>query len=135
VTSKRKGQPEYSVTYTWEDAKRAGLTSKDTYQKYPKDMLYWKAAGRAAKRQWADVLKGIAIRENMDEMETVEVEKVKVYPTEAPAPEKPKEEPKPEPKKGPGRPPKAEKAPEPQPEPEKPVQSQPEAPAAPWKRK
>lgn len=130
VTSKRKGQPEYSVTYTWEDAKRAGLTTKDTYQKYPKDMLYWKAAGRVAKRQWADVLKGIAIRENMDEMETVEVEKVKVYPTEAPAPEKPKEEPKPEPKK-PGRPPKAEKAPEPQPEPEKPVQSQPEAPAAP----
>ena len=134
VTSKRKGQPEYSVTYTWEDAKRAGLTSKDTYQKYPKDMLYWKAAGRVAKRQWADVLKGIAIRENMDEMEPVEVDQVRVYPTDSPAPEKPKDEPKPEPKpepKKPGRPPKAEKAPEPQPEPEKPAQSQPEAPAAP----
>ncbi len=135
VTSKRKGQPEYSVTYTWEDAKRAGLTSKDTYQKYPKDMLYWKAAGRVAKRQWADVLKGIAIRENMDEMETVEVERVQVYPAAAPAPEKPMPEPKPaepmpEPeKKKPGRPAKAEKAPEPQPEPEKPAQSQPEAPA------
>ena len=134
VISKRKGQPEYSFTYTWEDAKRAGLTSKDTYQKYPKDMLYWKAAGRVSKRQWADVLKGIAIRENMDEMESVEVDQVRVYP-DSPAPEKPKDEPKPEApkaeKKGPGRPPKTEKAPEPQPEPEKPVQSQPEAPAAP----
>lgn len=67
ITAKRKGAAEYSYTYTWEDAKTAGLTSKDTYQKYPKDMLYWKALGRVAKRLFPDVLKGIAIREIADD--------------------------------------------------------------------
>ncbi len=73
ITSKRKGHPEYSSTYTWDDAKKAGLSGKDTYQKYPKDMLYWKALGRVAKRLYADVLKGVAIRENMDEPEMRDV--------------------------------------------------------------
>ena len=92
ITAKRKGAAEYSYTYTWEDAKVAGLTSKDTYQKYPKDMLYWKALGRVSKRLFPDVLKGIAIREIADDGDlkeefpgAVEVEAVPAQAAEAPA--------------------------------------------------
>ena len=95
IKTKRTGMPEYVYTYSWADAERAGLTGKDTYQKYPKDMLYWKCLGRISKRIYADILKGIAIRENMDEpMETesvghIEIVKpVKAEPkVPAPAPE------------------------------------------------
>lgn len=79
IKTKRTGMPEYSYTYSWADAEKAGLTGKDTYQKYPKDMLYWKCLGRISKRIYADILKGIAIRENMDEpMETESVGRVEI---------------------------------------------------------
>jgi hypothetical protein len=93
VTTKRKGVAEYSYTFSWEDAKLAGLTAKDTYQKYRKDMLYWKALGRVSKRYWADVLKGITIREIADDGDlkeefpgAVEVEATTAQAAEAPAP-------------------------------------------------
>lgn len=86
IKTKRKGMPEYSYTYSWADAEKAGLVGKDTYQKYPKDMLYWKCLGRVGKRIYADVMKGIAIREIADEMETEYVGRVEV---EEPKPEKP----------------------------------------------
>lgn len=91
IKTKRKGMPEYVYTYSWADAVKAGLSGKDTYQKNPKDMLYWKCLGRVSKRNYADVLKGIAIRENMDEpMETESVGVVEIVkPTKvAPAEEK-----------------------------------------------
>lgn len=79
IKTKRSGMPEYVYTYSWADAEKAGLTGKDTYQKYPKDMLYWKCLGRVSKRNYADVLKGIAIRENMDEpIETESVGHVEI---------------------------------------------------------
>lgn len=105
IKTKRKGMPEYTFTYTWADAEKAGLTGKDTYQKYGKDMLYWKGLGRVGKRVYADVLKGIAIREIAEELEPEFVGRVQV------------EEPKPEKKTR-----KAAASPEPEKPTEKPVE-------------
>lgn len=91
IKTKRKGMPEYSYTYSWADAEKAGLAGKDTYQKYPKDMLYWKCLGRVGKRTYADILKGIAIREIAEEMEVEHVGQVVV---EQPKTEKPPKAPK-----------------------------------------
>ena len=46
VEGKRKGGIEYSITYTMEDAKRAGLVkSGSAWEKYPANMLKWRAIG------------------------------------------------------------------------------------------
>jgi hypothetical protein len=119
ATGKRKGDTEsHTETFSMEDAKVAGFDKKDTYLKHPKDMLMWKALHRLYKFLWADVIKGISIREvaediPMEEVGTVVIEEPKKAidkpAAAAPAPEK-AEEPK---KRGPGRPPKAEPTEEP----------------------
>ena len=52
---------EMSVTFTIDDAKRAGLVStSNNYAKYPSDMLWAKAVSRIARRLFADVLMGFS---------------------------------------------------------------------------
>ena len=50
-----------TVTFTAEDAKRAGLTpkSKPTYGQYPQMMLTWRAVSFAARLYYADVISGL----------------------------------------------------------------------------
>ncbi len=72
---KRRGQPEVRRTFSWGDAKRAGLLNKDgTWKTYPKRMLQMRARGFCLRDGAADVLKGMAIREEVEDYE-VEVEK------------------------------------------------------------
>jgi hypothetical protein len=49
-----------TVSFTKEDAKRAGLWNQDTYQSYPQQMLAWRAISRAARIYYADVLMGVS---------------------------------------------------------------------------
>jgi hypothetical protein len=64
----RKGESKPHVgKFSFRDAQRAGLTSKDTYKGYPQDMLMWKARARAFRAAFPDVLKGVSFREDMDE--------------------------------------------------------------------
>lgn len=39
----RGNEPPYTASFTEEDAKRAGLLSKDNYMNYPEEMYYWRA--------------------------------------------------------------------------------------------
>ena len=50
-----------TVSFTAEDAKRAGLTpkSKPTYGQYPQMMLTWRAVSFAARLYYADVISGL----------------------------------------------------------------------------
>ncbi len=48
-----------AVSYTWADASKAGLTGKDNWKKYPKDMLFAAAIRQGARRYCADILRGI----------------------------------------------------------------------------
>jgi len=64
VTLKRKERSPKTATFTWKDAQAAGLASKtDTWGKYRKDMLLWRARHKAGDALFADALKGIAPRE------------------------------------------------------------------------
>lgn len=51
--------------FSWEDAKRASLAGKSIYQSYPKRMLQMRARWFAMRDGFADVLKGIAGREEL----------------------------------------------------------------------
>jgi hypothetical protein len=60
VTLKRRGRSQVVVTYTMDDAKKAGLAGKQgPWQTAPKRMLQMRAFAFAARDLFADALKGI----------------------------------------------------------------------------
>lgn len=67
-TVKRRGEPEYTVVFTVDDAKRAGLFGKQgPWQQSPKRMMKLRARAFALRDKFTDVLRGIAIaEESMD---------------------------------------------------------------------
>lgn len=64
-TLKRKGKPDVTGEFSWDDAVRADLHTKDTYKKYPKRMLKMRARAWALRDQFSDALRGLAIREEV----------------------------------------------------------------------
>jgi hypothetical protein len=71
------------VTFSWQDAKRAGLTGKDTYKSYGEDMLIWKAVARAARRYFSDVIGGVSTEEDARTYEPTPYVPVTVQPSNA----------------------------------------------------
>lgn len=72
VTLKRRGRSAVVVTYTMDDAKKAGLAGKQgPWQTAPKRMLQMRARAFAARDLFADALKGIK-----------SVEELRDYPTD-----------------------------------------------------
>lgn len=69
--SKRKGKRETVRTFSHEDAKKAGLLTKDTYQKYERRMLFNRSRAWALRDDYSDVLKGLRITE--EEQDIIEV--------------------------------------------------------------
>ena len=68
-TARRKGNTKSTVReFTWAEAKRAGLTSKDTYRKWGDDMLGARSWGRLAKHLFSDVLLGMALTEELRDL-------------------------------------------------------------------
>lgn len=57
----REGEEIKQKTFSVRDAERAGLLSRDTYKKYPQDMLIARARARALRYDFADSLSGLAI--------------------------------------------------------------------------
>lgn len=61
---KRRGKPARVESFSYADAKAAGLVAKNpNYDKYTKDQLAWKARWRAARPEFADVFHGMYIVE------------------------------------------------------------------------
>jgi len=78
---KRKGVAEPIIReFSYEDAKRAKLLNKTIYISYWPRMLQMRARSWGLRDGWADVLKGIAIREEVDDYEVVEAPKVLAMP-------------------------------------------------------
>lgn len=67
---KREGAPEQIRRFSWSDAERAGLTSKDTYKKYPKRMLQVRARAWAVRDVFPDALKGCGVVEEVRDIPT-----------------------------------------------------------------
>lgn len=65
---------EMSVTFTMEQAQRAGLTRNPTWQSYPEDMLWSRALSRLARRLFADVIGNAYVEGEVSDIIPVEVE-------------------------------------------------------------
>ena len=72
-TIKRRGEPEpISRTFTVADAKQAGLFGKQgPWTQYPQRMLQLRARAFALRDGFPDVLKGLAVREEVEDYVTV----------------------------------------------------------------
>jgi hypothetical protein len=69
VTMLRRGRPTpVTQRFSTDDAKRAGLTTKDTWQNYPQRMVVMRARAWVMRNLFADVLRGLAIREEMEDI-------------------------------------------------------------------
>lgn len=65
-TVKRRGEQEYTYSFSKEEAKQAGLLGKTgPWSQYPKRMLQMRARAFALRDKFSDVLKGIAMREEV----------------------------------------------------------------------
>lgn len=69
IRGKRKGDKEETVyTFSLADAEKAGLTKKEgPWQNYRKRMIQMRARGFFLRDKFADVLKGLAIREEVED--------------------------------------------------------------------
>lgn len=73
---KRQGQSEHTVTFTIEDAKRAGLWGKSgPWSTYPKRMLQMRARGFCLRDTFPDALKGFISYEEAQDMPTEKLNK------------------------------------------------------------
>ena len=71
VRIKRKGEPEAERTFTKEDAKKAGLAGKQgPWTQYPKRMMQMRARAFALRDVFPDVLRGVFIAEEAQDMPT-----------------------------------------------------------------
>lgn len=71
---KRRGDAEEHIAkFSREDAKKAGLLTKGgVWQQYPDRMLQMRARGFALRDKFADILKGIAIREEVEDYQVLD---------------------------------------------------------------
>lgn len=65
--TKRRGRAEQRLTFTMEQATKAGLTRNEKYQSDPENMLRWRCATRLLAFTWPDVLRGTEDREAIEE--------------------------------------------------------------------
>lgn len=64
----RKGSDEYVKSFSQKDAEKSGLWKKPgVWQQYPSRMLQMRARGFALRDKFADALKGISIREEVED--------------------------------------------------------------------
>lgn len=67
-TTKRRGDPVVVVrSFSMEEAKKAGLTGKDSWTKYPTRMLQMRARAWAMRDKYPDLLKGLQVREEVED--------------------------------------------------------------------
>jgi hypothetical protein len=67
---------EMEVTFTLDDAKRANLTGKDTWKKYPKSMLWSRAVSQLCRMLFPDVLLGVSYVPDELGVDAIDIEPV-----------------------------------------------------------
>lgn len=72
-TARRRGRPPVTRSFSAEDARRAKLWNRPTYQQYPQRMLAAGARSWALRDQFADCLRGLVAREELDDVQDAEV--------------------------------------------------------------
>lgn len=68
-STRRKGSPkESALTYTIEQATKAGLAGKDNWKKHTATMLRWRAAAALARSEYPDLTSGIVTPDEAEEI-------------------------------------------------------------------
>ena len=79
-TVKRKGCDEYTYTFTVEMAKKANLWTKPgVWQQYPARMLQMRARAFALRDQFSDAMKGLAVREEVEDYHIIAPKKTDIH--------------------------------------------------------
>ncbi len=83
---KRKGDPEEkTITFTYDDAKKAGIFDRGVWKNYPYRMCMFRARGFALRDKFADILKGLKIAEEVMDYTEIDLqpaaEKPSIQPT------------------------------------------------------
>lgn len=73
-STKRRGQPEQTCTWTIERAKQAELLNKETWRKYPESMLDARCSMQLARLEWPDVVAGMLSKEEAMDGDFIEVQ-------------------------------------------------------------
>lgn len=80
VTMRRAGQDAVTVTWTMERARRADLLRNPSWQKYPDQMLRWRAVSECGRIVAPDILGGLYLHEEMGAVVDEEGKVVQVDP-------------------------------------------------------
>ena len=81
----KRGDISYTATFNEEDAKAAGLTGKDNWKKYARDMYFWRAAAKGIRRIAPDAVLGLYTKDEISNGEIVDLSpKVNEAPQQAP---------------------------------------------------
>lgn len=85
ISGRRAGSTEWSsVTWTLDDAKRAGIAGKQNWRTYPRQMLAARATAELARLMFADVIGGLAATEEIEDVDPLALPIAMAGPT-APA--------------------------------------------------
>ncbi len=75
----------FTGEFSQEDAVNAGLWGRNTWKSYPKKMLEWRAFGFAARKAYADRLRGIQLAEESQDIQPIKAEEKEINPVKEPA--------------------------------------------------
>ncbi len=81
IATKRRGWPEEVVmTWTMEDARRAGLAGGDNWKKYPQAMLKARCLGQIVRAAYPDALMGVYAEGEIEETAEAAPEAINITP-------------------------------------------------------
>jgi len=87
----KKGRETYTTSFTQEDAKRAGLHTKDNYMKYPEEMYFNRCISKGLRAFDPGIFLGVYTPEEMEDFSASPLTKPAIKKeTEKPEEEKPK---------------------------------------------
>jgi hypothetical protein len=76
----KRGTSSYESSFMEEDAKAAGLTGKDNWKKYPRDMYFWRCVAKGVRRIAPDAVMGLYTAEEITEGSVVKISEVDATP-------------------------------------------------------
>lgn len=88
----KRGNNVYTAEFNKKDADAAGLTGKDNWKKYPRDMYFWRAVAKGIRRIAPDAVMGLYTADEISEGKFIDVVDVPVEQP-VPTPDQPKEQP------------------------------------------
>lgn len=72
----KRGGAEYTASFVKADADAAGLSNKDNWKKYPRDMYFWRAVAKGVRRIAPDAVMGLYTAEEISEGSYIDIREI-----------------------------------------------------------